>query len=222
MPGRPTPLITDQIYHVFNRGINRQPTFTSKPEFQRATQAINFYRYASQKVKLSTFLRIDQKRQKKILDILDENSKLVEILGYCLMPNHFHFLLKQSQNNGISKFMSNFQNSYTRYFNVLHKRDGALFLDQFKAVRIEVDEQLIHVSRYIHLNPYSGYVVKEKENLKQYLWSSLLDYLNNTNNFVETELIIKIIGNHQKYEQFIFDQADYQRKLKSIQHLALE
>ena len=150
MPGRKIPLVTGQIYHVFDRGTNRQSTFYSKLNFVRALKAINFYKSSKPPVKLSRFLDIADKRQIELLEVMEKSQKLVKIIAFCLMPNHFHFLLQQEVDNGISKFLGNFQNSYTRYFNTKHKRDGNLFLDQFKAVLVDADEQLMHVSRYIH------------------------------------------------------------------------
>ena len=84
-------------------------------------------------------------------------QRVVDLICFCLMPNHFHLLLRQIEEDGIVKFVRNFQIGYSRYLNEKEKRSGALFEGQFKAVRVENDEQLIHVSRYIHLNPYSSY-----------------------------------------------------------------
>lgn len=137
MPGRVIPLVTGEFYHVFNRGINRQPTFTAKREYKRAQDTINFYRFLHPPLSLSKFLRLEDEKQNDALKALKQNEKLIEIHLYCFMPNHFHLLLKQKKDGGIAKFLSNSLNSYTRYFNIRHKRDGSLFLDQFKAVRIE-------------------------------------------------------------------------------------
>lgn len=219
MPGRIIPLVTNEIYHVFNRGINRQPTFTNRWEYQRAMETIKFYRFANPPIRLSQFLRLEDQRRNDMLQILESKDRLIEILCYCFMPNHFHFLVKQKKDNGIAKFLSNFQNSYTRYFNVKHQRDGALFLDQFKAVRIETDEQLLHVSRYIHLNPYTGYIIKLPAVLETYQWSSFPDYIKNTNTFIERNVVLEFFRGVDRYKQFIFDQADYQRTLKEIEHL---
>lgn len=230
MPGRLTPLVNDEFYHVYNRGINRQPTFVSKREYRRALYTINFYRFLNPSTSLSKFLRMEADKQTDFLKALRQSKKLIGVFSYCLMPNHFHFLLKQKEDKGISKFFSNFQNSYTKYFNFSHKRDGSLFLDQFKAIRIETDEQLIHLSRYIHLNPYTGYIVKSLRALEEYPWSSFYDYCEATspgylqaeNQFVDTELVLGFFESRQKYKEFVFDQADYQRKLKEIEHLSLD
>ncbi len=222
MPGRIVPLITNEIYHVYNRGINRQPTFTNKREYRRATQTLKFYRFAKPPLRLSKFLLLEQRRQDEITQAIELGVKAVEIFAFCLMPNHFHFLLKQLTDGGIARFIGNFQNSYTRYFNTLHKKDGSLFLDQFKALRIETDEQLIHLSRYIHLNPYTGFVVKTFDELELYPSSSFNHYINGGSDTVSSDFILGFFKNLEGYKQFVFDQASYQRELKFIEHLVLE
>ena len=206
MPGRKFPIVTGEIYHVFNRGINRVPTFIKKREYDRAIDSLQFYRFVKPPVKLSVFLRYEEKKKHDVLKLLNDRPIQVDILSYCLMPNHFHLLLKQKVDNGISKFLSNFQNSYTRYFNTKNERDGSLFLNQFKAVRIETQEQLIHVSRYIHLNPYTGYVVKNFQELLAYPWSSLSSYVEKSNDFVDKNSIMQNFNNSSKYQEFVFDQ----------------
>ena len=222
MPGRVVPLISQEVYHVFNRGIDRQPTFTTRRELTRAADTLKFYRFNNPHVRLSQFLRFDNERQEMALRIISNKGQLVNIYAYCLMPNLFYFFLQSLVDGGISKLLSNFQNSYTRYFNTRHRRDGALFLDQFKAVRIETDEQLIHVNRYIHLNPYTSYVVKTLKDLEEYEWSSLSEYNKESKDFVKLDPILKFFRNVEKYRKFVFDQADYQRTLKSIEHLTFE
>lgn len=222
MPGRILPLVNGQVYHIFNRGIDRRPTFTDKKEYQRAVECIRYYRIDHPPVKLSKFLRIEGSKRDEMLQKLGTMDVLVQILCYCLMPNHFHLLVRQIKDKGISKYMSNYQNSYTRYFNTKNKRDGSLFLDQFKAVRIESDDQLVHVSRYIHLNPYTGYVVKSFIGLEKYSWSSLTDYQHNSPTFIEKRWLREFFPTPGKYKRFLYDQADYQRKLQEIKHLILE
>ena len=85
-------------------------------------------------------LASDQRQE--IWNRLDKDKKHTDILSYCLMPNHFHLLLKQNDDNGISKLLANLQNSYARYFNIKNERIGPLFQGQFKAVRIDSEEQI--------------------------------------------------------------------------------
>lgn len=138
------------------------------------------------------------------------------------MPNHFHFLLKQLQDNGISIFISKFSNSYAKYFNTKHERVGPLFQGRFKAIHIENDEQLIHVSRYIHLNPVVSSLINT-EALESYLWSSYPKYLDLAMlDFVDKEMVMSFFKSEVKYKNFVLDQIDYGKKLEQIKHLILE
>ncbi len=220
MPGRLTPLVKDEIYHILNRGISDQLTFTGRRECWRAIDSMNFYSFDSLPFKFSYFLKLSSKKRKKLFDKLkNKGDKLVELISFCLMPNHFHFLLKQAADEGIARFMSNFQNSYTRYFNTRHKRIGPLFQGPFKAVRVQTDEQLLHLSRYIHLNPYSSYVIKNIKDLEKYEWSSFLEYLGKRRGFCQKEVVLPFFSGLEDYKKFVYDQAEYQRELQRIKHL---
>lgn len=224
MPGREIVLATDEIYHVINRGVASQPTFTDKRNYQRFLDLMFYYQNLDQPGKYSHFYSLSSDIKKQILDDLRRRGEfLVDIICYCLMPNHFHLLLKQRVDNGISNFLSLLANSYTRYFNTKNERHGPLFQGKFKAIRIENNEQLLHVSRYIHLNPYSGYVIKILDRLEQYPYSSFPEYLTKTqNNRCQNEIILDQFENHQAYRQFILNQADYQKELQNIKQLLLE
>jgi len=120
--------------------------------------------------------------------------------------------------------MRKYQSSYTKYLNNKYDRDGPILRGRFKAVRIETDEQLIHVSRYIHLNPYTSLEIKNLDELLLYPWSSFKEYMNpRLNSFIQKDLILAFFAsNPEKYISFILNQAEYQRKLESIKHLVLE
>lgn len=171
---------------------------------------------------LSKYLSSSVTKKKEISKLNEKGQRIITLFCFCLMPNHFHFLVKQDMNNGISNFMSKFQNSYTKYFNKRNNRDGSLFLDQFKAVRIETDEQLLHVSRYIHLNPYTNYIVRSVIEIEKYPWSSLNFYLNNKSNMISTGQILSKYKNNKEYLKFVIDQKDYQRRLKEIEYLLFD
>lgn len=224
MPARITPLVNNEIYHICNRSISFIPAFVSKRDYQRALEILNYYQYAKTPLCFSKFKRLSLKERISLLEKLNkEDRRLGKILCFCLMPNHFHLLLKQTKEGGISKLVANFQNSYTRYFNLKNKRVGPLLQGTFKAVRIETDEQLIHVSRYIHLNPYSSLVIKNLEELERYPWSSLGEYLYSQKRKLSfPKEILDFFKNPQQYKKFIFDQADYQREIEKIKHLVLE
>lgn len=224
MPRRKIPLINSQVYHIYNKGINSQPIFTDKWEYKRALQAIKFYKYGFEDFKLSDFLALAKNKQDKIWgEVKSDNNNLVKILSFCLMPNHFHLLLKQENDAGISNFMKKFQSSYSHYFNNRQNRKGTVFMGQFKAVLIETEEQLLHVSRYIHLNPYSAFIIKKLPELENYPWSSYKEYLKpNNNNISYTEDILSYFSSSNNYRKFVNDNADYQKSLEKIKHLILE
>jgi len=222
MPRRKTPLVTDHYYHVFNKGINGQNIFLDQNDYQRMINSVWVYRYLFPPLRMSYLLRLTEKEIVKIKHSLAKEDRCVDIISYCFMSNHFHFLIKQLTDNGISTFMGRLQDSYARYYNTKQKRFGPLFQGRFKAVLIESEEQLIHVSRYIHLNPFSSFVVKDLPELRQYPWSSLQEYLTKTPYVCKTEILSASFETPEKHWQFIADQADYQRKLEQNKHLNLE
>lgn len=224
MPLRKTVLATGETYHVFNRGVNHQPLFIDKRDYSRALEILSFYRFNKPSLRFSFYNRLPTEEKLNFWKELEEKyQKIVTFFSFCLMPNHFHFLLRQEKENGISKFLANFQNSYTKYINTRHTRTGHLLQGQFKAVRIETDSQFLHVSRYIHLNPYTSYLVKTTNDLKMYHWSSLPQYIdNNEKGICSIKNILSSFPSKEKYFQFILDQKNYQRRLKEIEHLLLE
>lgn len=213
MPYRITPFIDGQFYHIYNRGIEKKPIFLNRRDQNRFLQTMKYYQFEGPKPRFSnSFKNPFFKKQ-------DLNKKIVEIICYCIMPNHFHFLIKQVKEGGITEFLSKLSNSYTKYFNTKHKRIGPLLQGEFKAVLVESDEQLLHLSRYIHLNPLVSYVVKD---LNLYEWSSYEEYVIPKNGLCAKEDILGFFKTPEKYKQFVLDQADYGAKLELIKHQLLE
>lgn len=158
---------------------------------------MDFYRKSPLPSKLSDFKRGIEKIKK-----IEKQIDLVEFFSYCLMPNHFHFLLKQSTEGGITHFLRKFANSYTRYFNTKHDRIGPLFQGTFKARLIENDAYLLQVSKYIHRNP-----LKLNANLHSYPYSSYGYYLSQDEHpFCNTEFILSYFSNNNpnlNYQSFV-------------------
>lgn len=222
MAYRKTPIIQDEIYHVFNRSVGRQLIFLSTRDYQRALRVFRFYLYNKPSLRFSFYNRLPYDQKSNFFnEMIKSASPIVDIICFCLMPNHFHFLLKNLTENGIKQFISNFQNSYAKYFNIKTDRTGTLFQQNFKAVRIESDEQLIHVSRYIHLNPVTSYII-EAEDIENYLWSSYLNYLHDESTYIFKDPVLGQFKSIEDYKKFVLDQVGYQRKLNEIKHLILE
>ncbi len=223
MARRLVPLITGYYYHVYNRGVNKRRIFTHKHEYVHTINLIKFYNYVDYPIRFSKFMLLHKDQRKEIWQRLSKSNKYTDILSYCLMPNHFHFLIKQNVDHGISKFIGNFQNSYVKYFNIKNQRVGPLFQGQFKAVKIDTKEQLLHVSRYIHLNPYSSGIVANTEKLASYKWSSLQEYLNEAKfPFCDKDDILSNFKSKNSYKEFVLNNAGYQKELEDTKHYNLE
>lgn len=224
MPARLVPLVSGEVYHVLNRGAGGIPVFKNQSDHRRFTETLRYYRHTKTPVRFSKLLELPKNERQKMVSNLERFPKLnVEIIAYCLMPNHFHLLLKQDRDDGISNFIRLATNSYVRYFNTKYRRKGPLLEGRFEAIRVETEEQLLHLSRYIHLNPYTAHLVKDRRTLLAYPFSSLPGYLNPTKQtFCQREFILNYFKRVQDYKNFILDQADYQKTLKLIEHQTLE
>lgn len=138
-----------EYYHIYNRGVEKRDVFMNKADQLRFLETLNYYRFAPQPMKLS-----DHKKRQNEIKKIDKQVELVKIYCYCLMPNHFHLLIRQVHEGGITRFMKFILNSYTKYFNIKYDRVGSLFQGVFKAKLVENDEYLLQLSRYIHRNPF--------------------------------------------------------------------
>lgn len=182
-----------------------------------------YYRLRKLPRKLSYFLEIPaQERETWLVGQEKKLDKLAEVICFVLMPNHFHMMLRQVVDGGITTYLRHASNSYTKFINTKYHRPGPLFQGEFKAVRIETTEQLLHVSRYVHLNPYASFVVREQD-LRSYPWSSLPAYLGaRTTPYLSPDIVLSQFSQKQTYEAFIFDHADYAKKLEQVKHLLIE
>ncbi len=221
---RSTPLVTREIYHVFARSIAEFKIFNSNRQFLRIKNAIRYYQVENMPFKLSKFLKLKEVKEKGFNNVfisaLHGKEKLVQIICYCIMPTHIHLALKQLKDKGISIFMGNLLNSYSRYFNIQTRRKGPLWEDKFRNVLVETDEQLLHLTRYIHLNSVTAHLVEKPEDWST---SSYLEYLSEVNEderICEYEDILKI--NPVSYKNFAEDRISYQRELAKIKHLLLK
>lgn len=203
----------NQHYHVYNRGIEKRKIFLDDEDYRMLKYYLFIY-LAPQNEVLEKYPHLPLRLKARNL------SKDLELLSYCLMPNHFHLLVGQQSQNGISKLMKQLFDAYTRYFNTKYRRVGSLLQGRFKAALIESEDLLLHLSRYIHLNPVVADLVK---NPKDYEWSSYLTYTGiRKENFCNEKSIIAFFSNIKKYESFVEDQIGYAKELGKIKHLIIE
>jgi len=173
-------------------------------------------------MRFSQFMKSSIELREQYKEDMSFQPRGTSMIAYVLMPNHFHFLLRQNTNSSISHYMKRVLDSYTKYFNTRYKRVGPLFQGQFKAVHIDSNNQLLHVSRYIHLNPYTSRIVHSMSGLFKYPWSSLRDYVKRGDTQLDTEPILLSFTKQNSYMEFIRNQADYQRNLHNLEHSLIE
>jgi len=173
-----------------------------------------YYQDCRTKPRLS---HLNKKMLKEFLPAEDEMC--VKIISYCLMPNHFHLLLQQLKAGGIAKFLSQISNSYTRYFNTKYGRTGSLLQGVFKSVYVEDDEQLMHLSRYIHLNPTVSGLVKRPQN---YPYSSYSSFLAGEDFLCSLDEILSFFPKKGSYQEFVDNQIDYGKSLEVIKHKSID
>lgn len=212
MPRRVEPFVVGEYYHIFNHGIEEKNIFSQTRDYRRFLSTFYYYQFSGPKVKFSNIFMLKS-------FVPDQNKKLVEILCYCLMPNHFHFLVQQLKEGGVSKFIGQLCNSYTKYFNIKYRRVGPLLRGEFEAVRIEKDEQLIHLSRYIHLNPVVSGIAK---NFDAYQWYSYREYIKGEKLYCSTDQILSFFPNRQGYLKFLNDQSEYGMTLELLKHSVID
>lgn len=180
------PFVTGCFYHLYNRGVEKRDIYLDKFDHHRFLETVNFYRNDPVPMKLSDFRRGVIKLKK-----IEYQNELVNIYCYCLMPNHFHLLVQQLKDDGISMFMRKLSDSYTKYFNTKYKRIGSLFQGPFKARLIEDDEYLLQLSKYIHKNPSKPVFPHGVWEANKYPYSSYSTYLSGEPHlFCDTNFIL--------------------------------
>lgn len=207
---RKNPLATDEYFHIYNRGVEKRLITIDNHDRERWIKTMFYYRFANAS---SQFAVVN-------LQNFAGERPLVELVAYCLMPNHFHLLAKQIQEGGISLWVRKMTVSYSRYFNTRHNRVGPLFQGPYKNRRIASTEDLLHISRYIHLNPF---VARLTENPAKYQWSSFNAYLEpRAKNGLQQQILLQQFSSPILYERFVTDFADYARSYHELQHLFLD
>lgn len=206
-------------YHVYNRGVEKRDIFLDSQDYHRFIGYLKLY--------------LDQPDPQG-LALRDENglsicpshrnnnfSEEVSLLAYCLMPNHYHLLIKQTTERGMAKFMQSISTKYVMYFNRRYKRVGGLFQGRYKTVRIESENQFIGISKYIHRNPLpdnpSGSYL---EGLVDYKYSSYGNYLGLfSQNWVKTDDILcyyPLKNGPNSYKAFVEETGDIARVYREM------
>ena len=168
-----------EFYHLYNRGVEKRTIFSDNNDRERFLKLL----FIANSTEPFVFRDVDNKK----LSEIDREELLTAIGAYCLMPNHFHILVKEVKKGGVSAFMEKLTTGYSMYFNKRNDRVGPLFQGTFKAQHIVRDEHLKYLYAYIHLNPVKLIDSRWKESgirdrthakhyLQEYRYSSYLDY----------------------------------------------
>jgi putative transposase len=213
----------DEYYHIYNRGVDKREVFSNTRDYERFLLAMDLlndkedglmimwrdFKKANPKSTLEAFLKPSFRKR----------DRLVEIVAYCLNPNHYHFILKQVEERGIERFMHKIGTSHTKYFNKKNKRSGSLFQGKFKATHIDSNEYLLYLSAYVNKNNFiHGY--NKQDN---WPYSSLFSYLGKrNNNFLKKDIILKQFKNVNDYKEFLEKNALYMRKSKELERYLIE
>ncbi|QQG45490.1 MAG: transposase [Candidatus Sungiibacteriota bacterium] len=202
----------DKYYHVYNRGVEKRDVFLNNSDYHRFLYLLFACNDTAQLLNSQFHYRGPTSIVNK------ERDQLVDIICFCLMPNHYHLILKPRKENGMPLFMQKIGTGYTMYFNTKRQRSGVLFQGGYKSILIDNEGYLSHLTRYIHLNPAELIepkwkkvgILKAKEThkfVKEYKWSSYRDYLNTPHfpHLLNVELIKELFLPKQEYESFVHE-----------------
>jgi len=233
MPIKRPSIVTGEIYHIVIRAIEELKLFRDQRDYFRMIH--DLFEFNDEK-STSSYYRQEQNLTRIVLRHKNREC-LVEVLAFCLMPNHVHLLVKQLRDGGISKFMRKIGAGYGGYYNKKYHRSGHLFQGKYRIVHIKSDKQLITVFVYIHTNPVAILVPNWKEKgikgrelqkiiefLENYQWSSYLDYLGNRNfpSLTVREFLLQIVGGAREGQRFVNDWLQFKKELADFPEVAFE
>ena len=227
------------IYHVLSRGVDKRKIFLDKRDYLRFIH--NLFVLNNQKIVYTTHYNLERfENQSKNVDIASPHIErelrklLVNILAFCLMPNHYHLLLSSLIENGIPRFMKKLNMAYAKYFNIKYKRKGTLFESRYKSILVSNDAHFYHLPYYIHLNPLDMEFPewrnreirdynKAIEFLNNHRWSSHLDYCGKKNfpSITNREFLLDVFGGEEKYKKDIHKWLQ-EMEINSMRDLVLE
>lgn len=219
------PATTGEIYHLMSKSISGYRIFNTAKDYQYFTYALQYFSLEDPPVKFSYFVKNNKLVKEQGIDfalseLLSSSKSAVKAISYCLMPTHFHVLAKQSSENGITNMMRCALNAYTRYFNIKHERRGPLWSGRFKKVLITTDEQLMHVTRYIHLNPVVAGITDKAESWPYSSYKLFIDRNGIHDPWFEIEETTDFTS--EQYRTFCEDHVSYQRDLALIKGQAID
>lgn len=211
--------VADSYYHIYNRGVAKSEIFLDPQDISVFCSYLKTYLLPKDNKLISATIVSEKsstkEKDKAIKELSLKNfSNKIDLLAYALMPNHFHLLVHQEDSNAIDSFMNSLGVRYVGYFNRKYHRVGPLFQGRYKAVLVVSEEQLLHLSRYLHKNTTTGF----PNTLPEYLgkrkteWvkkNLLFDYFRNSKNKVDSyQNFMNEIGSDEVISLFTIDQGN--------------
>lgn len=198
-----------EIFHICNKSIAGYEIFRTQKLVERFINALSHYNNSNVEICLSRAVQNNVQFEHLMHPM---GTAIVKVLAYCIMPDHYHVLVKTKLENELSLYMSKVENSYSRYFNKVHDRKGPLWQSTFRSAHILDNETLLHVHRYIHLNPTTAGLVDKPAD---WPWSSYQYFITNPTSLLNIyEISIRTI---KSYQIFVEEHQEYQKKIKYIQ-----
>lgn len=213
---RKDPFVTGEYYHIYNRGIDKRVIFKLKRDYERFMMLL-YLGNSNESFRLDDILNKQHKKFDEIL-VLNKNEPLISMGAWCLIPNHFHLLVRQEVDGGITKFMRKLGVGYAMFFNIKYQRTGSLFGGLFKSKLIGVDDNYMRqLFGYLHINPleiefpdWKDKINNSPENMKKFLesyrYSSYLDYLGKDRvekNIIKPENFPDYFQDSKSFEDFV-------------------
>jgi len=220
MSYRKDPLIENEIYHIYTRSISNFIIFRSDKNYKRIIESMYYYLSGKPANKFSKYIQLIDSSKEKAIREIESSKKIVQLISYCIMPTHIHLILKQLVPGGISKYMNLLLKSYGKYFNIKYRRHGPLYEGRFKNVRVETHEQLLHLTRYVHLNPVSISLVKNPQHWDYSSYKEYIGLIPSEEQICKFSEYIDI--KQDEYKQFVCERIDYQKELQKLKHLLHE
>lgn len=221
---RKDPITTGEVYHIFSRSIAGFIIFNNDYDYERMRQLFQYYKINNDNIRYSDFANFQFVNNDGFYNtfntIKKDKEQLVQIIAYCLMPTHIHLILKQLHDKGISQYMKHVLDSYSKYFNVQHKRNGPLWESRFKSVLVKKDEQLLHLTRYFHLNPVTAKLINKPQDWQFSSYKEYLGKVEDNNAICQFNDLLEITSS--QYRKFVNDRISYQRGLAKIKNLTLD
>lgn len=193
---KPDSIQTGDVYHIFNRGVDKREVFLDKSDYLRFYKSLYLFNKIEPIVNFDT---ADINKNK-----LDPTKRLVDIVAYSLLPNHFHLIVKQLVDGGISEFMKRLSGGYTNYFNNKLDRTGVLFQGKFKRVIVESEEQNQYLFAYVNENHFVHNIEIERE----IFHSSSLHY----QNIYKSKIITNVVVNYKYIDNVLLAEEIYERR----------